>query len=213
VTSAAQHRDVPSPQRKLLGGRTLRVVAALTCLLLATLLATISRADSRVPLPLQVLLLSHLGSYDRNFKARAGSVANVLVVSRKGNPDSAFEQSSLVKALADLKEIADLPVHVAEAEFTDAESIARRCRADRIAILYLTVGLEEDAQRLAAEFGSASILTVGTSARHAENGAVVGFALEEARPRLVINLAQAKLHKVDFRAEVLRLARLVGPKT
>lgn len=212
MTSTAQHRDVASPRRKLLGGRTLRVVAALTCLVLATLLATISRADSRVPLSLQVLLLSHLGSYDRNFKARAGSVANVLVVSRKGNAESAFEQSSLVKAFADLREIGGLPVHVAEAEFTDAESIARRCRADRIAILYLTVGLEEDAQRLAAAFVNASILTVGSTARHAENGAVVGFALEEARPRLVINLARAKLQKIDFRAEVLRLARLIDPK-
>jgi hypothetical protein len=182
------------------------------CLVLATLVTTVTRADSRVPLSLQVLLLSHLGSYDRNFKARAGSVANVLVVSRKGNSESAFEQASLVKALGDLKEMGGLHVHVSEAEFTDAESLARRCRTDRISVLYLTVGLEDDAQRLAAAFVNGNILTVGTSARHAENGAVVGFALEEARPRLIINLPQAKAQKVDFRAEVLRLARLIGPK-
>jgi uncharacterized protein DUF4154 len=213
VNRPAPHRDVAHPRSKLLWGKTLRAVAALMCLALATLVTTLSHADSRVPLSLQVLLLSHLGSYDRNFKARAGSVANVLVVSRKGNSDSAFEQASLAKALADLRDIGGVPVHVAEAEFTDAESLARRCRTERISVVYLTVGLEDDAQHIAAAFVNGNILTVGTSARHAENGTVVGFALEEARPRLVINLAQARTQKVDFRAEVLRLARLIGPKT
>jgi len=212
VNRPAPHRDAARPRSTLLCGRTLRAVAALMCLVLATLVTTLSLADSRVPLSLQVLLLSHLGSYDRNFKARAGSVANVLVVSRKGNSESSFEQASLVKALGDVKDIGGVPVHVSETEFADVESIVRRCRAERISVLYLTVGLEDEAQRLATAFVNGNILTVGTSARHAENGAVVGFALEEARPRLIINLPQAKAQKVDFRAEVLRLARLIGPR-
>lgn len=166
-------------------------------------------AESRVPLSLQALLLSQLGRYDRNFKARAGALARILVVDRKGNSESAFEQAGLVKALAELHSIAEVPIHVGEAEFTDVDSLARRCRTERVSVLYLTVGLEEETSRLAAALANGNILTVGTSARHAENGAVVGFAIEEARPRIIINLPQAKLQKVDFRAEVLRLARLI----
>jgi hypothetical protein len=187
----------------------MRWVAAGLLLTLSLLSALDSVADAVVPLALQVRLVAHLGSYDRNFKNRAGALANVLVVGRKGDADSAFEQSSLARALADLPDIAGVPIHVEEAEFTDPEALAKRCRKERIAVLYLTVGLEADMPRLSAALASVDVLTVGTTARHAENGAVVSFALEEAKPKLIINLPRARAQHVDFRAEVLALARLV----
>jgi hypothetical protein len=189
--------------------RVLRVARALLCVVLGLLVCLDSSADSAVPLSLQVRLLARLGPYDRNFKRRAGSVANVLVLRRKGDDESAFEQAGLVRALSELHDIGGVPVHVEEAELTDVESLAKRCRAERIAVLYLTHGLEADTARLTAALANGDILTVGTSARHAENGAVVGFALEEARPRIVINLPQARAQNVDFRAELLALARLI----
>jgi hypothetical protein len=209
VKPAAPHRFDAEPACKLPRRRALRCGVLLLGLGLGLLPSVDSRADAGVPLSLQVLLLSHLGSYDRNFKARAGAVANILVVQRRGNSDSAFEQASLVKALSELHDIGGVPIHVDQADFTDPEALAKRCRTDRIAVLYLTVGLEADLPRLAADLVNRNILTVGTTARHAENGAVVGFALEEARPRLVINLPQAKAQNVDFRADVLQLATLI----
>jgi uncharacterized protein DUF4154 len=184
---------------------------AAACLFLAvcTLVCLDSGADAGVPISLQVRLLAHLGSYDRNFKNRAGPVANVLVVYRKGDPDSAFEQASLIGALGELHDIGGVPIHVDQAEFGDPEALAKRCRKERISVLYLTVGLEGDMPRLTAALANSDILTVGTTARHAENGAVVSFALEEARPKLIINLPRARAQNVDFRAEVLRLARLI----
>lgn len=176
---------------------------------LGALLCVEALADTEVPIALQARLFARLGPYDRNFKERAGAVANVLVVRRKGDNESAFEQAGLVRALEEIRSVGGIPLRVQEAEFTDAESLARRCRAERIAVLYLTGGLEGDTPRLAAALANTNILTVGTSARHAENGAVVGFALEEARPRLIINLARARDQNVDFRAEVLALARLI----
>lgn len=190
-------------------GRVSHWAATLLCVLLGLLVCLDSSAETAVPLALQVRLLTRLGPYDRNFKSRAGQVVNVLVVRRKGDEESAFEQASLMRVLADVRDIGGLPVRVAEVEFSDAETLAKRCRAERIAVLYLTHGLEEDTPRLTAALANGDILTVGTSARHAENGAVVGFALEEARPRLVINLPRARAQNVDFRAEVLALARLI----
>ena len=189
--------------------RVLRSVVALICVALGVLVCIDSSADSAVPLALQERLLARLGPYDRNFKSRAGSVAKVLVVRRKGDDESAFEQAGLVRVLAELHDIGGLPVHVEEAELTDVESLAKRCRAERVAVLYLTHGLEADMPRLTAALANGDILTVGTSARHAENGAVVGFTLEEARPRIVINLPRARAQNVDFRAELLALARLI----
>jgi hypothetical protein len=37
----------------------------------------------------------------------------------------------------------------------------------------------------------------------------VGFSLEQARPRIVINLPRARAQNVDFRTEILVLARLI----
>ena len=187
----------------------MRWALAMLCLALGTLPSVESSADSGVPIALQVRLLGRLGPYDRNFKSRAGAVANILVVSRKGDADAAFERSSLTRAFADVHDIGGVPIHVSEAELTDVDALARRCRADRIAILYLTVGLEGELPRLAAALASTSILTVGTTARHAENGAVLGFSLEEARPRLIINLPRARAQQVEVKAEVLALARVV----
>jgi hypothetical protein len=162
-----------------------------------------------VPLALQARLVSRLGAFDRNFKARAGPLANVLVLHRAGNAESTFEGASLARALSELDKIGDVPARVEDREFVDAEWVAQRCRTAGIAIVYLTVGLESDTRRIANALAGVDVLTVGTSARHAENGAVVGFALEEARPKLVLNLKQAAAQNVKFKAEVLQLARIV----
>jgi hypothetical protein len=186
-----------------------RRASAVLSLMLCMLMCRALYADSGVPLSLQARLLSRLCGYDRNFKARTGPVVNVLVMHRKGDPDSAFEGAALVKAIAEVRDIGGLPFKVDQATFSDAESLAKRCRADKIAIVYLTVGMDADTPRIASALANMGLLTVGSSARHAENGAVVGFGVEEARPKLVINLKQAASQNVQFKAEVLALARLI----
>jgi hypothetical protein len=209
VIHPVTYRVDAAPARKPLRGRAAHWAAAFICFVLGVLVCHESGADSGVPLSLQVRLLGRLGTYDRHFKDRAGQIANVMVVRRKGDAESAFEQAGLVRALVELREIGGVPIRVNEAEFTDAEALARRCRTERIAVLLLTIGLETEMPRLAAALDHADILTVGTTARHAENGAVVSFSLEEARPRLVINLPRAKAQSVDFTAELLALARVI----
>jgi hypothetical protein len=190
-------------------GRRLHAVATLALAAAVALFCRASRADTSVPLSLQVILLSRLETFDRNFRGRAAPVANILVLHRTGDSDSTFEATTLVKALSGLHDIGGLPAKISEAEFSDAESLARRCRADRIAVVYLTVGLEAETPRIASALVNVDVTTVGTSAKLAEAGAVVGFALEETRPKVVLNMKQAAAQHVQFKAEVLELARLV----
>jgi hypothetical protein len=168
-----------------------------------------SSAEGGVPLGLQALLVSRLVTFDRNFLARAGPVAKILVLHRPGNSESVFEGASMARALGELEKIGGVPAKVEEGDYTDPEVLAQRCRAGGIALVYLTVGLESETRRIANALVGVDVLTVGTSARHAENGAVVGFAVEEARPKLVLNLKQAAAQNVKFKAEVLQLARIV----
>jgi YfiR/HmsC-like len=209
MSARVPHLSHIAPPSTLGLRRFVRGASALLCLLLCVMVCRVLYADSGAPLNLQALLLARLCNYDRNFKARAAPVAKVLVMRRKGDPDSTFEATGLAKAIADLHDIGGLPYKVEEAIFSDAESLAKRCRADKVAILYLTVGLEGDTARIASALSNIGVLTVGSSARHAENGAVLGFGVEEARPKLVINLKQAVAQNVNFKAEVLALARLI----
>ncbi|MDP9034978.1 MAG: YfiR family protein [Myxococcota bacterium] len=184
-------------------------VAGLALAVFSLFLCVDASADSGVPFGMQALLVSRLGTFDRNFKARARPVAKVLVLHRGGNSDSAFEGASLARALAELHEIGGVPANVEEAEYRDADALANRCRTDRLAVIYLTVGLESETARIANALTGVDVLTVGTTARHAENGAVVGFVLDEARPKIVLNLTRARAQNVDFKAEVLKLSRIV----
>jgi hypothetical protein len=188
---------------------TLRRLAGLAIIALAMFVCCDSRADARVPAHLQAQLVARLGTFDRNFKPRAGGVAHVLVVHRAGNAESSFEAASLAKALGDIRDIGGLPPKVEEIEFDSGPALAARCRARQIAMVYFSVGLESEMPRVASALAGVDVLTVGTSARHAEAGAVVGFGLEEARPKIVLNLRQAKAQNVNFKAELLKLARIV----
>jgi hypothetical protein len=186
-----------------------RLLAGFAAVLFAVMVCGDSRADLRLPTQLQAQLVARLGTFDRNFASRAAPVAQVLVVHRAGDADSSFEAAGLAKALGELHDIGGVPAKVEEAEFSDAASLAARCRTRKIALVYFAVGLESDMPRVAGALAGVDVLTVGTSARHAESGAVVGFGLEESRPKIVLNLKQARAQNVNFKAELLKLARIV----
>ena len=168
-----------------------------------------SRGDGGAPISLQVQLIARLAAFDRNFAARAGKVANVLVVKKTGSSEAAAESATLVKAISDLKDIGGLPLKVEQAEYADAKSVADKVRADKIAIVFFTAGLEGDMGNVATALSGSDVISVGTTAKHAENGAVVGIGVEEARPKLVLNLKRAKAQNVSFKAEILKLARII----
>jgi hypothetical protein len=190
----------------------LRWIGALVVALTAMMVCADSRADARLPLQLQAQLVGRLGTFDRNFQNRAGAVAHVLVVHRGGNAESRSEASSFAKATTGLREVGGLPARVEELEYTDGPSLAARCRSQKVALIYFAVGLESEMPRVASALAGVDVLTVGATAQHAESGAVVGFGLDrrEARPRLVLNLRSARAQNVEFKAELLKLARIVN---
>ncbi|MFX9089437.1 YfiR family protein, partial [Acinetobacter baumannii] len=79
-----------------------------------------------------------------------------------------------------------------------------------VAIVYLAPGLENDTPAIATALNGLDVLSVGASGAHAKQGAVVAFDLEEGKPKIVVNLGQAKSQHVALRSEVLSLARIVG---
>jgi len=164
-------------------------------------------ADVSVPVKLQSVLIGKVAAFDRAFRARSGSTARLIVVYKDG--DSARVGHQIANALEEMPDVGGLPKAVEQLPWSGPAALASAVRARPTALVYLSLGLEEHAAAIAAALAGTDVLTVGATGRIAERGACVGFELEEGRPRIYVNLAVAKAQKVDFRAELLRLVKLV----
>jgi len=165
-------------------------------------------ADVSVPIGLQSTLIGKVAAFDRAFQARSGGTARLVVVHKVGG-DSARVGHQMAKALEEMSEIAGLPKAVETREWQSAAALAAVVRERPTALVYLSLGLEAEAPDIAASLAGLPVLTVGATGSLAERGACVGFELEEGKPKLYVNVRVAKAQNVDFRAELLRLVKLV----
>jgi len=186
-------------------GRTIPLLVAVAVLLVARVL---SAGGALVPAAIQADLLSKLSAYDKGFPARAGGVtARVLILTRPGDPESEVSAAEMKAAFARLDKLGGLRHEESVAAYEGAESLARRCRSENLAIVYFTPGLSEFADVQAALSGL-SVLTVTAVPEHVPKGVVLGFDLESGKPKIVLNLPQARKQMVDFPAKLLQLMRV-----
>jgi hypothetical protein len=115
----------------------------------------------------------------------------------------------MANALEEMHDIAGLPKSVETREWESPLALASAVRERATALVYLSLGFEPEAPAIAGALAGLEVLTVGATGAIAERGACVGLELEEGRPKLYVNLRVAKAQKVDFRAELLRLVKLV----
>ena len=161
-----------------------------------------------VPAEIQAELLSKLASYDRNFSQRAGDVARVLLVTKRDSAKSQLAAEEMKSALGRLERIGGLPHQETLVPFESADALAARCRAERVAAVYLTPGFDDDLARLRDAFAGVNVLTLADVPEYVPEGVVLGFGLEAGKPKVLINLDQAKRQNVDFPADVLRLMKV-----
>jgi hypothetical protein len=77
-------------------------------------------------------------------------------------------------------------------------------------VVCVTPGVREPAAKLATALQGLRVLTVGTVPEDVKQGLVLGFAVRSGKPRVLVNLRQARRQDVDFRADFLRMAEVVG---
>ena len=173
------------------------------------LLGRAARADISVPVGLQAHLVEKISAFDRNFAARGGGNVRVLVVENSSDNESVDVGSQFASALAGIRKVAGMDAQIDALPFTTAAVLAERCRAQHVSLVFLSTNLEREMGAIASSLSGVDVLTVGATAAYATRGTVVGFDLEEGKPRIVLNLARAKAQNVSFRAELLKLSRLV----
>lgn len=157
-----------------------------------------------VPLELQVELLGKVLRYDWSFTARAGQEATLLIV-HQGTASSLGPARQLMASLNHQKALGGISHQEGLVEFTSAAELAELVRRRGATVVIIAPGFSADAPEIAAALSGRDVLTVSTTAAGVREGLVLGFDLVAGKPRMVINLAQARRQQADFRAEVLKL--------
>jgi hypothetical protein len=161
-----------------------------------------------VPISLQVELLAKVATYDRNFAARAGDHVQVLVLTKAGDAQSARVAGQIQSSLGGTATVAGLPHTEVVATFTNGPELTAACRAKPYAIVFVTPGLAGDLAAISKALSGLSVLSVTAIPGYVPNGIVLGFDMISGKSKLLVNLTQARLQSVAFRAEMLKLMKV-----
>jgi hypothetical protein len=161
-----------------------------------------------VPAAAQATLLAKLVGFDRNFAARAGGKAVILLAAMPGDPESNGAALEMKAALSRLPKVGDLPHEEHIVPFAGAAALADLVRSKKACIVYFGPGFDEQITALRDAFSSLNVLSVGAVPSYVPGGIVLGFDLVSGRQKLLIHIVQARKQSVAFPASVLNLMKV-----
>jgi hypothetical protein len=180
-------------------------------LLAAAAFAATLPADAggvQVPFSVQAGLIAKVANFDRNFAARAGNRALVLIMVMPNDAESAGAAQELKSSLSRVPTVGDLPHEEQIVNYTNAAALADMVRARKASIVYVGPGFGKELTNIRTALSKVSVLTVGSMPDYVSSGIVLSFDLVSGRPKLLVNLEQARKQNVDFPASVLRLMKV-----
>ena len=164
--------------------------------------------DVSVPLPMQVQLFASVADYDKGFAERAkGKVKIVLLTSK--NPDSARAATQVQSGLGRVVLIGGQPHEESVVRFESGSALANLCRSNGISVVFLMPGFQSEIADIKSNLDGVNVLTVATIGSYVQQGIVLGFDVISGKPKLLVNLAQARAQKVAFKAELLKMVKVI----
>jgi hypothetical protein len=166
--------------------------------------------EVEVPLRLQVDLLNRVLPYDRNFASRVHSELKIAIITDSGHIDSTRIGAEMLAEFHERPTLGGVRQHASRITFTSTQTLVDECRQQRVGLLYVTPGVRTPIGPLATALHGLGVLTVAAIPEQVRQGLVLGFAVRSGKPRLLVNLTQARQQQVNFRADFLRMAEVVG---
>ena len=163
------------------------------------LLAALAARADELPLPLQVQLLQKTSSYITSLSPGETGKVKVLVVHPGDRPTRFAEQLSEA-----INKLGQLGKHEAEAKAVALGGLKATIAAEKPQMLFLAPDVDEKGVGAVLEAcGSANIVTVSAMQAHVKQGVILGFDLQEAKPRILVHLKQARAQSVVFLSGLL----------
>lgn len=181
---------------------------ALAVVLLLFLHGEAAADDPTVPVTLQAELTCKVAKFDRNFAARAGDKAIVLIAYKRGGVDSERIAKQLKAAFEAQQALGGVSHEETLVAYTGPPALLAEAKRKKAALIIIAPGVSSDAQAIAKVFEGYDGVTVSTSVEGVEQGIVLGFDLVSGKPKMLLNLEQARRQNADFRSEVLKLMKV-----
>ena len=149
-------------------------------------------------------------AYDRNLRARAGSVVTIAIAGR-GAEDAAPCQAlaAALSAQTERARLAGLPVRAIFIEYTEVGPFAARLIAERAVAVYVCAGLSDRVAALAHIGQRRGILMVGGAEGDVRAGLGVGVVPRAGQLVVLVNLPAARAQGADLDAAFLRVAEVI----
>jgi hypothetical protein len=184
-----------------------RAVATATALALS--LSSPGSAQSMpVPTSAQAELIAKLAGFDRNFAARAGGKAVIILAALPGNADSMSAALEMQAAFGRLPSVGNLPHEELVVAQSTPSVLAELVRSKHAAIIYFGPGFDKLIPAIRDSLSSLDVLSVGAIPNYVPAGIVLGFDLVSGRPKLLVQVVQARKQNVAFPASVLSLMKV-----
>ncbi len=159
---------------------------------------TAARADE-LPVQLQVNLLSKMSTYVQNFVPAGTESVKVLVVHPGSKESPTRGAQSLGSTIASVGKLGKYTAEPRLIAYGDAKTFRATLAAEKPQVVYLAPEIDSALTAEIVEAATSStVLTISGVADHVRLGVVLGFALMEGRPRVLINLKQAQKQQITF---------------
>jgi hypothetical protein len=177
--------------------------------LVQQLSAPLGAAQGQIPPRLQAALVAKVAAYDTHFAARADGHALVLIVVASGKAESERFAEEIRAELALQPKIGGVDHSEEIVHFASGAELAKLCRERHAALVYVAPALSSEVPQIASALTDVDVLSVAALPADVEQRLVLGFARESGRPKLLVNLQQARRQNVAFNPDLLRLVRVV----
>ena len=185
------------------------------CLLAVAFVATAAGAPSRiaaqemdVPVAIQIPLFLKVMTFDRQLTTRAEGELVVAIAYQSGHRASRSTKDEVARALAVVDQNSSGVRIRAVVIDLDNEVLGDALKRERVLVLYVAPLRGSDIALIAGAARSAGVTTVTGVSAYVALGLAVSVRLQADKPKLLINLTQAKKEGAEFSSELLKLVQV-----
>ena len=185
-----------------------RLVAALTIMVL--LHAEALPQSMPVPIEVQYPLLMKVLSADRNFSARSGSEIVIGVLYQ----ENVRESSRAAQALRDWARqnpstpVSGSTVRLVMVPVEAVSGLELSLERDSVDLCYITPLRAASLDSLLSVTRHVGVATCTGVPEYVERGVAIGIGVKADHPQILVNMASARVEKIDLGSQVLQLARV-----
>jgi hypothetical protein len=160
-----------------------------------------------VPVEVQVPLLLKILTFNRSLTDAADPLVVGIVFQHRNRASAAIGEEVRGLLMA-----APRPIRVVVIDLDETRDLRGTLLRESVRVVYVAPLQAVSVSTLTEATRGERVVSVTGVPRYVEQGLAVGIDLSDSRPRIVINLAASRAEGADFSAELLKLARLAGPK-